>query len=97
MMDRAISPDRAARFRVGAMWTRQSIHHCPNPEAHGGVEVCGDATRITPTPFSIVMFVPNGFDSRRTFSRISCATSGVGIMGMPILEIGRYPLPTSTG
>jgi len=33
--------------------------------------------------------VPNGFDSRWTFSRISRATSGVGVSGMPIFETGR--------
>ena len=40
--------------------------------------------RITPTLFSIVMVVPNGFDSSCTRARIFCAIAGGAVFGTTI-------------
>ena len=75
---------------------RQSARHVVSRtgKLHGGgphqrAAVEGGAMRMTPTPFSMARAVPNGFESRCTFARISCATAGAGTIGIPIFESGR--------
>jgi hypothetical protein len=46
-------------------------------------------TRMMPTPLSILMLVPNGFESLCTFSRICLAISGDGVVGFPAFDVGR--------
>ena len=53
--------------------------------------------RMTPTPFSTTILVPNGFEYSSTSSRIIFATTGEGRFGMPICELGRGVWPKSSG
>jgi hypothetical protein len=62
-----------------------------------GVHCCACGMRITPTPFSTTIFAPNGFEYSTTCSRICCAISGVGFLGIPSCEPGRGVSPSSTG
>ena len=54
----------------------------------GGYRVLAE-TRITPTPLSMEMSVPNGFESACTFWRIRPAISGDGVVGFPAFDVGR--------
>ena len=56
-----------------------------------------DATRMTATPFSTAIFVPNGLDKVTRRSRICFATSGAGLLGIPNCEPGRGVSPVSIG
>ncbi len=62
-----------------------------------GYCVLAGVTRITPTPFSMAIAVPNGLESVCTFSRMRREISGVGVVGFPAFDVVRRTMPMSTG